>query len=233
MTRRGRSAPRSPAHAEPLPATASRVDHWILIEYRGLWAHDAVDGSASRQVKAHLARARRPPATPEVLFVRRTERRGRRRLLRLLGQLARARRELWLARARPPRGPARARPATAPGEPVDHPLLLVCTHGKHDRCCARYGRPLYDALARAGRGRLGLAVVAHRRRPLRRQRRRPAGRPLLRPRRAGGGLARARRAPRRPGPPAPLPRPLAATASPRRRPRSRCARRRGCRRSTT
>ena len=35
--------------------------------------------------------------------------------------------------------------ATA-GEPAGHPLLLVCTHGKHDRCCAKYGRPLYDAV---------------------------------------------------------------------------------------
>ena len=34
----------------------------------------------------------------------------------------------------------------AAGEPVEHPLLLVCTHGKHDRCCSRYGRPLYDAV---------------------------------------------------------------------------------------
>ena len=33
------------------------------------------------------------------------------------------------------------------GEPVDQPLFLVCTHGKHDRCCARYGRPVFDALA--------------------------------------------------------------------------------------
>ena len=32
------------------------------------------------------------------------------------------------------------------GEPVDHPLFLVCTHGKHDRCCAKFGRPLYDAV---------------------------------------------------------------------------------------
>jgi hypothetical protein len=32
------------------------------------------------------------------------------------------------------------------GTRVEHPLLLVCTHGKHDRCCARYGRPLYDAV---------------------------------------------------------------------------------------
>ncbi len=29
---------------------------------------------------------------------------------------------------------------------LDHPLLVVCTHGKHDPCCARYGRPLYEAL---------------------------------------------------------------------------------------
>ncbi len=35
----------------------------------------------------------------------------------------------------------------APGEPLGHPLLLVCTHGKHDRCCARYGRPLHQALS--------------------------------------------------------------------------------------
>lgn len=32
------------------------------------------------------------------------------------------------------------------GTAVEHPLLLVCTHGKHDRCCARRGRPLYAAL---------------------------------------------------------------------------------------
>jgi hypothetical protein len=32
------------------------------------------------------------------------------------------------------------------GRPVEHPLFLVCTHGKHDPCCARYGRPLYEAL---------------------------------------------------------------------------------------
>ena len=32
------------------------------------------------------------------------------------------------------------------GDQVEHPLLLVCTHGKHDRCCAKFGRPLYDAV---------------------------------------------------------------------------------------
>ena len=32
------------------------------------------------------------------------------------------------------------------GDPVDQ-LFLVCTHGKHDPCCARHGRPLFEALA--------------------------------------------------------------------------------------
>jgi len=32
------------------------------------------------------------------------------------------------------------------GTRVEHPLFLICTHGKHDRCCAKYGRPLYDAV---------------------------------------------------------------------------------------
>jgi hypothetical protein len=37
---------------------------------------------------------------------------------------------------------------TAAGErPVrKRPLFLVCTHGKRDRCCARWGVPVYDAL---------------------------------------------------------------------------------------
>jgi hypothetical protein len=33
------------------------------------------------------------------------------------------------------------------GEPIEHPVFLVCTHGKHDPCCARKGRPLFEALA--------------------------------------------------------------------------------------
>ena len=33
------------------------------------------------------------------------------------------------------------------GEPFDEPLFLVCTHGKHDQCCAKYGAPTFRALA--------------------------------------------------------------------------------------
>ena len=34
------------------------------------------------------------------------------------------------------------RDGEGPGEPLGHPLLLVCTHGIRDRCCARYGQEL-------------------------------------------------------------------------------------------
>ncbi len=34
------------------------------------------------------------------------------------------------------------------GEPVDGPLVLVCTHSTRDPCCARRGLPLHRALAR-------------------------------------------------------------------------------------
>jgi hypothetical protein len=36
-----------------------------------------------------------------------------------------------------------------PGTTLDHPIFLVCTHGRHDICCADNGRPLYRALSEA------------------------------------------------------------------------------------
>ena len=38
------------------------------------------------------------------------------------------------------------------GRRQDAPLYLVCTNGRHDRCCADFGRPLVRAMAAAGVG---------------------------------------------------------------------------------
>ncbi len=133
-------------NAEPLAATASRVDHWILVEYRGLWAHDAVGGSGlSDQVKERLAGQRDARPNTKLLFVRRTDRRGQPSLAVFWGSSPEHGGELSCAEIG-------GYPdlldldLTAPGDPLGHPLLLVCTHGKHDRCCASHGRPLYEAL---------------------------------------------------------------------------------------
>ena len=136
----------SRAHAESLHATASRVDTWILIEYRGLWAHDAVDGSTlSGALKAHLVaeRVRLPHA--RILFVRRSERRSGDGLLAFFARSTPSERELRCVELERHDDLVGLDLATA-GRSVDHPLFLVCTHGKHDPCCVRYGRPLYEAL---------------------------------------------------------------------------------------
>ncbi len=139
--------------SEPLAATASRVDHWLLVEYRRLWSRDTIGGSGlSDEVKDHLRAQLRALPNSRLLFVRRPERRGRRRLAVFLGRSLEADRSLHGLEideydelldldfaAALDDGPSI-------GERVAHPLYVVCTHGKRDRCCAKYGRPLYDEL---------------------------------------------------------------------------------------
>jgi hypothetical protein len=148
-------AAESSASDEPLAATASRLDHWILLEYRGLWEREVLGGSLfSPELKAHLRGQLRALGNARLLFVKKPERR------------AYGRRQLYFGSSRP--GEERffqlevdhqedlrgfdfvgaLSGADTPGLPVDHPLLVVCTHGKRDRCCAKFGQPLYDALRR-------------------------------------------------------------------------------------
>lgn len=119
---------------------------WILIEYRGFWAHDAVDGSTlGAELKAFLRAERRRLPHARILFVRGAERRGRDGLLVFLARTTRAGGELRRLELDRHDDLIGLDLETA-GAPVGHPLFLVCTHGKHDRCCAKYGRPLYDAV---------------------------------------------------------------------------------------
>jgi hypothetical protein len=142
----------STEHAEPLAATASRVDPWLLVEYRRLWGRDPLRGSGlSDEVKGHLRGQLRSVPNSRLLFIRRPERRDAPKLAvfyaRSLETDATLRAfeiddydallDLDLVR---PEAHARG------GHAVEHPVFVVCTHGKRDRCCAKYGRPLYDEL---------------------------------------------------------------------------------------
>jgi hypothetical protein len=134
-------------NAEPLGATASRVDHWILLEYRGLWGYDALAASALPDpVRAHLEERAASLGHTKVLLVRRPERRHHEATTVFWGSSPESGGRLF--RAELARWEALLElDFESVGDPVEHPLLLVCTHGKHDRCCARLGRPLYEALA--------------------------------------------------------------------------------------
>jgi Sucrase/ferredoxin-like len=133
---------------EPLAATASRIDRWILLEYRGLWSPDPLPGSMLPEaVKAHLVEQLDAAPRSRLLFIRRPrsehhgivcytgttpERGGRLFRLELESHDDLVGLDLF----------GRDR-----GALLGTPLLAVCTHGKRDRCCARYGRPLYDAVS--------------------------------------------------------------------------------------
>ena len=155
--RRAFCAAVSSASGEPLAATASRVDHWILVEYRGAWAREPLGGSLlSSELKEHLRTQLTSLAHARLLFVKKPARRAQtsRRVFfgtsrpgeeRFFGLEVEHEQELLgldLAAALAGAGTA----AVPVGEAVEGPLYVVCTHGKRDRCCAVHGRPLYDAL---------------------------------------------------------------------------------------
>jgi hypothetical protein len=134
---------------DPLRATAATARAWLLIEHPGPWAPDALAGSGiAWPVREALTRAA-DSAGARLLLVRRPGRR-----------VATAARMWAVVHHEPPsavrgvwqrdedlldavtelgRDPA---PQEQPS-----PLLLVCTHGRHDTCCALRGRPVAAALS--------------------------------------------------------------------------------------
>jgi hypothetical protein len=153
--RRAFCASVSCAGDEPLAATASRIDHWILVEYRGAWSRDVLGESLlAPELKEHLREQLAALPRSRLLFVKKPDRRsqdarqvffgtstpGRERFFELEVEHQSDLLGFDFAAALAGRGSA---------DPLDGPLYVVCTHGKRDRCCARHGRPLYDALCDA------------------------------------------------------------------------------------
>lgn len=132
---------------EPLGGTASRIDRWLLVEYRGLWGHDALTGSGlSDQVKARLRELAAAQPRTRLLLIRRPDRRHHDGLAVYVADSRQGQERLAVLEVRAHEELRRLDPFEL-AEPVDEPLFLVCTHGKHDRCCARYGRPLWEGVS--------------------------------------------------------------------------------------
>jgi len=151
--RRAFCAAVSSASEESLAATASRIDHWILVEYRGAWARDVLgDCLFSQELKAHLRAQLALLDRSRLLFVKKPERRSQTGRRVFFGTSRRGQErffELEVEHESELVGFDFAAALDADGASatrVEGPLFVVCTHGKRDRCCARHGRPLYDAL---------------------------------------------------------------------------------------
>ncbi len=142
----------SRARDETMAATASRVERWLVVEHDGAWGPESVPSGrmplpvaralavAADAARARLLLVRRPAGLPcaggrWVYTV--DSRPGSERVL------ARhvADDDALLALVPPYDGPAEG------WTELTEPLYLVCTHGRHDRCCATRGRPVAAALA--------------------------------------------------------------------------------------
>lgn len=153
-------AARSRERGEPLLGTASTVNRWVLIEQPGAWGHDALlESDIPVDVALHLrSAARRLHARP--VLVRRPgvhapdQRRTRTAFLVTTPPDAPRVRRLAFTDPRDllaPLAAAAEQGIDAVGEQGPQHLVLVCTHGRHDTCCAVEGRPVAAALATARR----------------------------------------------------------------------------------
>jgi hypothetical protein len=132
---------------EPLGGTASRIDYWLLVEYRGLWSHDALAGSGlSDQVKARLGDLVSARRRTRLLLIRRPDRRHHEGFAVYVADSRQGEERLAGLEVGEHEELRRIDPFEA-AEPIHEPLFLVCTHGKHDRCCARFGRPLWEGVS--------------------------------------------------------------------------------------
>ena len=140
---------RSEAAAEPLAGTASTIRHWLLVEHAGPWGRDPLrDGRMPAQAAASLRDIERISGA-RVLLIRRT---NGARAVGGVTCFAADTAEPWLGRIRLDRIEETAGldpRSRAAFETVTDPLIVVCTHGRRDPCCAELGRPLAIATSAA------------------------------------------------------------------------------------
>lgn len=142
------------ARDEPLYATASLVSAWLLIEQPGAWGPDALSDSAfPSEIASELQRA---AGGVRILLIRRRSGSGEGLVFFTAhsGVEGLAPRLVISPMADPSvlldvDFEALAHGDLGPGTVVDHPIYVVCTHGRHDICCADQGRPLYRAMSEA------------------------------------------------------------------------------------
>lgn len=140
------------ARDEPLFATASLVSAWLLIEQPGAWGPDALADSRFSDEVAELLQ-RRASGVRILLIRRRTASDNGPVVFKSHSGGGGVRPFLVSERFGDPADllaidfEALVTGDPGSGDRVEDPLYLVCTHGRHDICCADKGRPLYRAVS--------------------------------------------------------------------------------------
>lgn len=139
--------------AEKTFGTASMGDAWLLLEYSRPWGAKAFNESAlPNAVKIHLSGVLKSVPRLRVLLIKQTRK-------------VKAPLSLFVVRSRESLssilkyeffeyeqlldfdfGSALAGGSPAGTTPWEGHLFLVCTHGKRDKCCAKFGIPIYKTI---------------------------------------------------------------------------------------
>lgn len=131
---------------EPIYGTASVVRRWLLVEQPGAWGGNALLQSKMPARIAKELRARAAACGVRIVLIRRGSR------------LSTGRRQCYFLRTEDcdtyaghlsvdsptdlvdiDLSPLRDGGTIVDAEPVERPVFLVCTHGKHDACCSIKG----------------------------------------------------------------------------------------------
>ena len=144
------------ATRERIFGTASTADVWLLLEYNGPWTRDLLgDSDLPADVKQALGALVRGDPDTRLQFIK-NDLRGKAGLSLFLAISRERRQALYRFDLDDYRdllaidlaGVASGAVADE-WHLVDDPLYLVCVDGKHDKCCAKFGLPLYRAMVRA------------------------------------------------------------------------------------
>ena len=145
---------------EPLPGSAKQERVYVILEWPHGWSRDILDGGVfGEDLTARLKQKLGKDAGLQL--IRHPGRDGRRvtehHLFLVFAEQGRMEKMLV-------DGPEAildldlSGPGLNDAEPVDTPLVLICTHGKRDVCCALKGRPLAATLSARHQG-PGVPVV--------------------------------------------------------------------------
>lgn len=132
-------AAESRANVETVYGTVARISSWLLLEHPSVWRRNAVQDSWA--LSPELKRYIRGLPIDRALMIRQEHHHA--------GPLH----CIFVQSCADPPSAARHMlsdyndlySVQGPGEPFNELMFAVCTHGRHDKCCAKFGIPVWHA----------------------------------------------------------------------------------------